>query len=169
MTSSGDLDINLALQSSVISSIEQQNLATFAKSRRRRTSIEPPRPVLEILHQFAIEQIATQEGDPAARSLSGLTELAYVLRTLLGLGHKEFRETLKLLDAGFDRIARASRERLVAAYLSPATPPDEVREIQGALIAIIRAGGWPGWRAEFDALVEGCCSPSISPRAHDAA
>jgi hypothetical protein len=162
--SDGDLDIDLGFRLAAINAVEQQNLFDFASPAQQRL-LNPPRPVLAILAEFAekkIKRVARQEGG-LLPALKALRELWHVVSDLVRwCGRPELKEILSTLEAGMTKIAQASRQRLVQSYLDPTTPPDEVEMINEALVYIISKGAWPDWQREFNEAVERC-SPSIAP------
>jgi hypothetical protein len=151
----GGIDIDIPFHNRCLNALEQKSLYDHATPASRRRLGRPP-PVLSILEDYAHEKIlrVAQQGD-LLEALKGLNELHYVMKMLVRLGkHPELKETIKMLEAGWDRIAAASRQRLVDEFLSPATAPDDVELIEEALIHIIKSGSWPDWKREFNAAVE---------------
>jgi hypothetical protein len=57
-------------------------------------------------------------------------------------------------EGGWRRVLVAARQRLVRAYLSLETPPEELPAIQATLVEIIERGAWPTWREDYDAAID---------------
>jgi hypothetical protein len=145
-----DFDFDLPFRLAVTNSIEKQNLLKAAR-RARRTDIERPRPVLNILNEFVHEKIgkALYMEKDYTRAACGLSELRHVLRSLVSLGHTEFKERLKELEAAMARYVETGRLKLIEAYLDPATPRKEIPMIRDTLVECIEFGAWPNWENDI--------------------
>jgi hypothetical protein len=153
---SDDLGIDIGFRTEVINSVERQNLFnSMSASRARRAGIEPPRPVLAILQEFFDEKIgrAIKEGN-SLRAIDALGDLRLVLVDLVRVGRTEFKADLARIDFEMARIIQTCRQKLVEAFLDPATSPEAAQSISEALVEIIECGAWPNWQFEFRATVE---------------
>jgi hypothetical protein len=149
-----DFDFDIHFQNRCLNALEQKSLYDHASPASRRRLGRPP-PVLSILEDYAHEKILRVAQQNLLEALKALSELHYVMKMLVRRGHHpELKGTIKMLEAGWDRIAAASRQRLVDEFLSPATAPDDVELIKEALVYLIEQGKWPDWKREFNAAVE---------------
>jgi hypothetical protein len=150
-----DLGFPINLRLDVLNSVEQDNLAEYAR-RKRVAGVERGRPVLEILLKFTEQEIhraAYLEHD-YLKALKALNESRVVCEDLVRYGHPEFEEHVKAIKAGIARIGKAARTRLVRDYLNPKTKAEDVQVIQEALVELVERGAWPEWRVEFGSAVE---------------
>ena len=124
-----DFDFDLDFRHSVLNSVEQDNLAKYAR-QKRVPGIEPGRPLLDILLEFSREKIqrAAYHEHDYLKALKALWECRVVMKDLVTFGHKEFAENIKTIDAGMARIAGAAK-RLLTAKLEDPTTSAEDREL----------------------------------------
>jgi hypothetical protein len=101
-----------------------------------------------ILNEFILEKIKRVAKEDPLKANRALSDLKWVLEDLVEIGHSEFKEAIKTIEAFDARMIESSRKRLVAAYRDPATPREDLDEINASLVDIIRAGS--SWKEDID-------------------
>jgi hypothetical protein len=159
MRHNGDFGFHLGFRTDVINSVEQGNLyMSVSPEQARRSGIEPPRPLCNILNAFITEKINALVYTDLTEALRAASELREVLRSLVyGLKHPEFRRELERVEAQMNRIGRAGLEQLVHRALS-AKQPEKVEEYRQLLNELINEGYWPNWQTEFEEMVDRYCA-----------
>jgi hypothetical protein len=160
----GDFGFHLGFRTDVINSVEQGNLyMSISPKQARRSGIEPPRPLCNILNQFIEEKIYAVVRDDSAEALRAASELREVLRSLVyGLKHPEFRKDLERLEAFLNQIGVTLRERLVIRAIS-AKQPEKIEEYRQMLNELAAKGCLT--EAEFEEIVDRHCEALAAMKA----
>jgi hypothetical protein len=139
--------IDLGLRFYVCDELERRNMANAAGGNKDSL------PILQLLCDFAEEKLARElvRRDPVEATCA-LRDLRDALSFLVKTDNPEFQRLYDDARAGMERLARASRTKLVRDYLR--APPEAAEELNRALVEFIQEGYWPEWQREYEAEVE---------------
>jgi hypothetical protein len=112
--------------------------------------MEPGRPIGAIINEFMDEKMLRVVKQDPLDALRALRDLRWTLRSLVhGVKRPELKPMLKIVEDTGVSIAMGWCQILVKRYRDPATPREELPELNALLVECIENGAWPTWQEDI--------------------